>query len=159
MLTQSFKVGGAVSYLKRSSMSRRTACSALRFSLETETRQLKKDCNAYLQGHTASACHATHFVCKILYGAEAFFIFEEKSQTLARTKSRKGELHAKVDVLPVGMSAGAMKCKDSVDTGENFRCLFYGDFKLDRLPTSYEEAEALCKEIPSKRLFLDQWWP
>ncbi len=157
MLTQAFRVGGAVSYLKRSSTSKSKACTTLRYSLETETRQLQKDCNAYIQEHSASSCHATHFVCKILYGAEAFFVFEEKSQTLERTKRSKRETVTGVDALPQAASAGitaqSVKCKDTIDAGEGFRCTFYGDFKLHKLPTSYEEAEDICKEIPRKLSF------
>ncbi len=150
MLTQAFNVGGAVDYLNRKSSHRRTAYATLRYHRQSETRQLKKDFSEYVHGHSASTRHATHFVCKIMYGAEAFFVFEKKTQSRQKEKGWKVNVGADVESLPMGMSVGTGKAKNRAAASDNFHCFFYGDFELDELPTSLEDAEELCKDIPRK---------
>ncbi len=152
ILTNALTARGAVSYLKQKTKFRTRNYSALSYSLKTEIRQLK---DSDVQEHSASSFpDATHFVCKIQYGADVVFIFEEKKQSLERTKSWNVEVGAKAEGLPVGTAARAGKSEDEVDVGETVQCKISGDVRLDEVPTSIENAKALCKDIPSKLLFI-----
>ncbi len=152
ILTKTLEFRGAASYLKQKSKSGTRAYSAVSYSLKTEIRQLK-DCNVYVQRHSVSSFpNATHFVCKIQYGADVFFVFEGQTRSLERTKSWNVEAGAKAERLGVGTSARAGKSTDTFDAGETIQCQMSGDIFLDELPTSIEDAKALCKDIPSKLL-------
>ncbi len=149
VLSQAVQCAGSVRYLNDRGRFSRTYSSALKVTIATETRQLKKPCSSYCKGQDATECGATHFVYKIQYGSETLFLFSEDREA-ERTDKRVGAGVALKSQLPVDFSVNLDLNRTSETHRDAFRCHFYGDFRPDKLPRSSEDASSLCQAIPSK---------
>ena len=95
---------------------------------------------------------ATDVVVGILYGAKAFFIFD---QEVSKDESLK-EVHGNMEVLVKSLPGISTDGRDSVDITEDqkkktekMHCKMYGDFRTEESPTTYEEAVRVYKQLPS----------
>ena len=94
----------------------------------------------------------THVVTSVLYGAEAFFVFDH---TLSDSESKKdinGKLKMIIDKIPkFGIEAEAEL--NLTDTEKNFvdklNCKFYGDFRLSENPTTFADAVRIYHKLPT----------
>ncbi len=149
VLSQAIQCGGSVRYLNDRGHFSGTYSSAAKVTIETETRQLRNPCSSYCKGKHAAECGATQFVYKIQYGSEALFLFSEDREAQETHKTSGGGVSLQ-SKLPVGFSANVGNKSSSETHKDVFHCEFYGDFRLDVLPRSCEEACSFCKDIPSK---------
>uniref|UniRef100_A0A8C5PGP8 Fibronectin type-III domain-containing protein n=1 Tax=Leptobrachium leishanense TaxID=445787 RepID=A0A8C5PGP8_9ANUR len=96
---------------------------------------------------------ATHVVTAILYGAQAFFIFDREVSSSENTQDIQGNLEVIIKKIPSISIEGkgdvtlTDREKQSKDT---FSCKFYGDFALDSNPVNYEDAINLYKSLPKR---------
>ena len=95
---------------------------------------------------------ATDVVVGILYGANAFLIFDEE---VSKDESLK-EVHGNMEVLVKSLPSIPIDGKGSVDLNEDqkkktekMHCKMYGDFRTEESPTTYEEAVRVYKQLPS----------
>ena len=95
---------------------------------------------------------ATDVVVGILYGANAFFIFD---QEVSKDESFK-EVHGNMEVLVKALPSIFIDGMGSVDMAEDqnkktekMYCKMYGDFRTEESPTTYEEAVRVYKQLPS----------
>ncbi|KAM8979892.1 uncharacterized protein LOC100932386 [Sarcophilus harrisii] len=94
---------------------------------------------------------ATHVVTAVLYGAQAFFVFDQKSSMDKNIKDVEGILKANVEKIPKvsGKVLGEVKMEDSqIISTKEFRCKFYGDFALETNPLTYEDAVEVYASLP-----------
>lgn len=95
---------------------------------------------------------ATHVVTAVLYGAEAFFIFDREVTSKENHRIIQGKMHALVTAIPglVGIGAGTeLTLPDTQDKEvEKLQCKFYGDLILDHNPSTYQEAVRVYNELP-----------
>ncbi|CAF4043424.1 unnamed protein product [Rotaria sordida] len=94
---------------------------------------------------------ATHVVTGVLYGAEAFFIFDRVISEEENKKEVAGTLHAVINKIPMCK----IEAKVKLNLNENERnfvdklnCTFYGDFKLDTNPRNFEDAIRIYADLP-----------
>ncbi|CAF4016763.1 unnamed protein product [Rotaria magnacalcarata] len=94
---------------------------------------------------------ATHVVTGVLYGAEAFFIFDRTVSTGESKKEISGSLRAVFD-NPIFKIDGEAKL-DLTDQEKKFvdklHCKFYGDFRLNANPNTFAEAVKMYRQLPS----------
>ncbi|CAF0948120.1 unnamed protein product [Adineta steineri] len=94
---------------------------------------------------------ATHVVTGVVYGAEAFFIFD---RTISNSESKKevsGSLKAIFEKPTFKIEEEAKlnltdQEKNSVD---KLHCKFYGDFRLNKNPNNLDEAVKIYRQLPS----------
>ncbi|XP_038657081.1 verrucotoxin subunit beta-like [Scyliorhinus canicula] len=94
---------------------------------------------------------ATHVVTGVLYGAEAFFVFDRDYSSSDNVQDVEGSLHVMVKKIPTFQieGKGSLKLSDAErKTVESFSCTFHGDFLLDRNPVSYQEAIEVYASLP-----------
>ncbi|XP_063054533.1 stonustoxin subunit alpha-like [Engraulis encrasicolus] len=95
---------------------------------------------------------ATHVVTAVLYGAEAFMVFDQMAADYLEKNEVKGTLKAMIDKIPLlklsGEGSVAMSEEDRLKA-RRFSCKFHGDFKLKENPSSFEEAVVVYKRLPS----------
>ncbi len=94
--------------------------------------------------------NATHVVTGIMYGANAFFVFDKMHSSSTWKREASGELHAMVKSLPSIQIENDAKLKMSEDEkkkADTFKCQFYGDFKPWINPTTYKDAVRLYKDL------------
>lgn len=94
---------------------------------------------------------ATHVVTAILYGAQAFFIFDREVSSNENHQEIQGDLHATIKKIPVISIEGQASLKMNEMEQEKmnkFSCTFHGDFVLENNPVSYVDAIKVYSELP-----------
>lgn len=95
---------------------------------------------------------ATHVVTGIVYGGQAFFVFDREHSSSFQDKNVDGTLNVLVKNIPTMSIDGEGQLdlsEDDKKKTENFSCRFFGDFLPRVNPSSFKDAVKLYKEIPS----------
>ncbi|XP_043823991.1 uncharacterized protein LOC122729283 isoform X2 [Dromiciops gliroides] len=148
------KIGGSAKYLCDTKTSQQQAQVTLKYSITTQYSQLTMNHLGYQNisyPEVFDKGTATHVVTAVLYGAQAFFVFDQKVSSHENVRDIKGRLKATVEKIPkmAGKVGGEMKMADSTKTSsKEFRCKFYGDFVLETNPVTYEEAVKVYASLP-----------
>ncbi|XP_047665314.1 uncharacterized protein LOC113640201 [Tachysurus fulvidraco] len=95
---------------------------------------------------------ATHVVVAVLYGADAYFVFDKEMNLSDETKDVQGDVKIAADKLKFLCSAGAQvelnMNEHEKAAVKQMKCTFYGDFKLSSNPTTYENAMKVYNDLP-----------
>ena len=96
---------------------------------------------------------ATHVVTGVLYGADAFFVFDHMASENESVKNVSGKVEALIKCLP-GMSS--VQGKVSLNMNENekqmaskLECKFHGDLQLQKNPTTFHDAVSVFQQLPA----------
>uniref|UniRef100_H3B719 Fibronectin type-III domain-containing protein n=1 Tax=Latimeria chalumnae TaxID=7897 RepID=H3B719_LATCH len=95
---------------------------------------------------------ATHVVTAILYGAQAFFVFDRQVSLSENQQVVQGNLEVMVKKIPTYAAGGeaSLKLTDSEKrNAQEFNCTFYGDFALKKNPLTFEEAIETYASLPT----------
>ncbi|XP_016117992.1 uncharacterized protein [Sinocyclocheilus grahami] len=106
-----------------------------------------KHCNVFEEGS------ATHVVTALLYGAQAFFIFDREVSSNENHQEIQGDLHATIKKIPSLSIEGqaSLKMSESEEDKINkFSCTFHGDFALENNPVSYLDAIKVYSGLPKR---------
>ena len=96
----------------------------------------------------------THIVTGVMYGADAFFVFDQNVSKDEDLKKVQGNIDLKIQsLLPSSMTIEPVKGEASLlakdEANENkLTCKFYGDGILPSHPTTFEEAVKVYQELP-----------
>ncbi|XP_043822034.1 uncharacterized protein LOC122728039 isoform X2 [Dromiciops gliroides] len=148
------EIGGSAKYLCDTKTSQQQARVTLKYSRSTVYSHLTMNHLGYKNISYPEVFDngtATHVVTAVLYGAQAFFVFDQKASTRENVKDIEGILKARVKKIPkvAGKVEGKMKMADSKKTSsKEFRCKFYGDFVLETNPVTYEDAVKVYASLP-----------
>ncbi|XP_053502152.1 cytolytic toxin-alpha-like [Ictalurus furcatus] len=144
-------VGGSARFLSDNKSSTRQSRVSLQYSQTTRHDQFTMDRNItypkVFEDRTA-----THVVTAVLYGAQAFMVFDLTANENEDKEEIEGTLNVMVKNIPFIdiEGAGGLKMSDSEKKlADNISCTFYGDYELEQNPTTYIEALQLYKELPS----------
>ncbi|XP_068196037.1 uncharacterized protein [Antennarius striatus] len=95
---------------------------------------------------------ATHVVTGILYGAQAFFVFDREVSEQESHQDIEGNLRVMIKKIPLlaieGKGSLKMEDKDRENVNK-FSCRFFGDFSLQKTPTTFEDAIQVYQSLPS----------
>ena len=151
------KVAGSAKYLDDRKSSNNQARVTLKYRCTSKFQQLTME-----QLATSNIQHpdvfdkgtATHVVTGVLYGAEAFFIFDREVDSDENFREIHGNMEVMVKALP-----SINEIKGSADLNisdqdkrqvEKFNCKFYGDgFVLKSNPSTFQAAVKVYKELPT----------
>uniref|UniRef100_A0AAV2MQR0 Fibronectin type-III domain-containing protein n=1 Tax=Knipowitschia caucasica TaxID=637954 RepID=A0AAV2MQR0_KNICA len=94
---------------------------------------------------------ATHVVTGILYGAQAFFVFDCEMSKSENEQDVQGDLQLMIKKIPSlsieGKGALKMSDEDKAKV-EKFSCKFYGDFNLEKSPVTFADAVEVYQTLP-----------
>ncbi|KAI9529412.1 hypothetical protein NQZ68_011120 [Dissostichus eleginoides] len=94
---------------------------------------------------------ATHVVTGILYGANAFFVFDSEKLEASQVQEIEGSMQAVIKKIPSFDVEGKVDIKLTAAEKaltEKFSCKFYGDFILESNPATFVEAVHTYVELP-----------
>ncbi|XP_044225079.1 uncharacterized protein LOC122994449 [Thunnus albacares] len=94
---------------------------------------------------------ATHVVTGILYGAQAFFVFDREMSEQENHQDIQGNLKVMIKKIPCLAieGEGSLKMEDKdIANVEKFSCKFHGDFLLEKTPTSFQDAIQVYQSLP-----------
>uniref|UniRef100_A0A8D0G8V6 Fibronectin type-III domain-containing protein n=1 Tax=Sphenodon punctatus TaxID=8508 RepID=A0A8D0G8V6_SPHPU len=96
---------------------------------------------------------ATHVVTAVLYGAQAFFVFDREVSASETVQKIEGNMKLMIEKIPKisggGEVSGKMD-KSKTFSAEDFRCTFYGDFSLENNPVNYQDAMQIYSTLPNR---------
>ena len=149
-------VEGAAKFLNDRKSSQNQARVSLKYKSTTRFEQLTMDQLGHFEYPDAfDKDIATHVVTGVVYGADAFFVFDQEVKEDEDIKKIHGSLKVKIGGLP-GLKKLAIGGEGSVDinTGDKdeeskLQCKFYGDLILPKHPTTFTEAAEVCHDLPS----------
>ncbi|XP_029601113.1 stonustoxin subunit beta [Salmo trutta] len=150
------KVAGSAKYLKDVKESQNQARVTLWYN--TTKKSTKLSMNQLGQEHIKykevfSQGIATHVVTGILYGANAFFVFDREVSSDEDRQDIEGNLKVMFNIVP-GVSFGGESDLDMKNTSETktekFSCGFHGDVILENNPITFEDAMDTYKTLPQK---------
>ncbi|KAM8730509.1 stonustoxin subunit beta-like [Acanthopagrus schlegelii] len=148
------EVGGSAKYLTDTKKFKNQSRVTCRYNATTHFNQL-----SVTQGETMNPQQielirkgtATHVVTGILYGANAFFVFDSEKLEASSIQDIQGHMEAVIKKIPTFSLEGKVDIKLTEEEKEltnKFSCKFYGDFILKSNPASFEEAVKTFVELP-----------
>lgn len=95
---------------------------------------------------------ATHVVIGIVYGADAFFIFDRKFKDGENKRTVDGSMQVLIKALPgiteiKGDAKVEFSQKDK-EVASKLECTFHGDLRLPSNPTTFESAVKIYQQLP-----------
>ncbi|XP_042602133.1 cytolytic toxin-alpha-like [Cyprinus carpio] len=148
------EVGGSAKYLRNTKSSNQQSRVTMHYS---ETSRFEQLTMTHLGQFTYPQVFeqkktATHVVTAVLYGAQAFMVFDRSFVEDENRQEIEGELNVMVKKIPAFSIATTYMVKmtdDEKKIAENITCIFHGDFHLEQNPTTYMEALEVYKKLPS----------
>nr|XP_025035770.1 uncharacterized protein LOC102447044 [Pelodiscus sinensis] len=149
------EVSGSAEYLNDTKTSKHQARVSLQYSTTTQFKQLTMN---HLGRHNISYPDvfdqgtATHVVTAVLYGAQAFFVFDREVSSSENVQEIQGNLHVIIKKIPLVSieGEGALRMDDKEKAqAEKFSCKFYGDFALENNPVTYQDAMKTYSTLPA----------
>ncbi|XP_053471989.1 cytolytic toxin-alpha-like [Ictalurus furcatus] len=146
------EVGGSAKYLRDSKSSARQCRVTMHYSQTTKFEQLTmKELGNITYPQVFDQKTATHVVTAVLYGAQAFMVFDYTTDVNENKQAVEGNLHAVVKKIPTISIEGEASLKmneEEKQLSENISVTFYGDFELEENPTTYKESLEVYKKLP-----------
>ncbi|XP_078121274.1 LOW QUALITY PROTEIN: uncharacterized protein LOC144527208 [Sander vitreus] len=94
---------------------------------------------------------ATHVVTGVLYGAQAFFVFDREVSEKEDHQDIQGNLKVMIKKIPSFAieGEGSLKMEDKDrEKVDKFSCRFFGDFSIQKSPTSFQDAVEIYRSLP-----------
>ncbi|XP_039598930.1 verrucotoxin subunit beta-like, partial [Polypterus senegalus] len=147
------EVDGSAKYLNDTKSSKRQSRVTLHYGTTTRMEQLSMSHlgrQNVVYPEVFEQKSATHVVIGVLYGAQAFFVFDK----INSKEEQSQEIAQKLEILIQKCTSVEGKDLKMTDTdkkiADHLNCKFYGDFALDHNPTSFQDAMEIYTNLPSK---------
>ncbi|XP_072406441.1 uncharacterized protein [Chiloscyllium punctatum] len=148
------EVAGSAKYLNDTKRSRQQARVTLQYRTTTRFEQLTMS-HLGLQNITHPNVFdegtATHVVTAVLYGAQAFFVFDQEVSVTENLQDIQGHLKGIVNMIPTIAIEGQVSLEmteEQISNAQKFSCTFHGDFFLENNPTTFQDAVKIYTTLP-----------
>eukprot|EP00064_Thunnus_orientalis_P025842 superscaffoldBa00014191_g26270 len=148
------EVGGSAKYLNDSKTSKHQARVTLKYQATTKMKELSMNHlgrENMKHPYVFDKGIATHVVTAILYGAQAFFVFDREVSEKESHQDIQGNMKVMIKKIPniTIEGEGSLKMDDKdIESVEKFSCKFHGDFLLKKMPTSFQDAVQVYQSLP-----------
>ncbi|XP_037837833.1 uncharacterized protein LOC108228238 [Kryptolebias marmoratus] len=149
------EVEGSAKYLNDSKSSKNQARVTLKYMATTKFKELSMDHlgrGNVKHPYVFDQGLATHVVTGILYGAQAFFVFDKEVSENEQHQDIQGNMKVMIKKIPLISieGEGSLEIKDKEQTKtETFSCKFFGDFCLQKSPTTFQDAIQVYQSLPT----------
>ncbi|XP_076616444.1 stonustoxin subunit beta-like [Chaetodon auriga] len=147
------EVGGSARYLNDTKKFKNQSRVTLQYKVTTNFKQLMTALGSKHIGYSDlfKNIQATHVVIGILYGANAFFVFDSQKLESSNIQEVQGNMEAAIRKIPACdiSGKGTVQLTDAENAViNNFSCRFHGDIFLSSNPTSFQEAVKTYQQLP-----------
>ncbi|XP_053197838.1 stonustoxin subunit beta-like [Scomber japonicus] len=148
------EVKGSAKYLNDQKKSKNQSRVTFQYKATTNFKQLSMTKLANLdeqQKGVIEKSSATHMVTGILYGANAFFVFDSEKLDASSVQEIQGHMEAVIKKIPGFDVEGKVDIKlteEEKALTNKFSCQFYGDLILESNPATFVEAVKTYVELP-----------
>ncbi|XP_067303168.1 stonustoxin subunit alpha-like [Pseudorasbora parva] len=147
------EVGGSAKFLRDTKSSNQQSRVTMYYSETTRFDQLTmRHLGQITYPQVFDQKTATHVVTAVLYGAQAFMVFDRRFSEKEEKQENEGKLNVMVKNIPQFSieGEGALKMTDGdKKMAESIGCTFHGDLRLDQNPTTFMEALDVYKKLPT----------
>ncbi|KAF4075280.1 hypothetical protein AMELA_G00232640 [Ameiurus melas] len=147
------EVGGSAKYLHDNKSSAHQCRVTMHYSQTTKFEQLTMtELGHITYPQVFDQKTATHVVTAVLYGAQAFMVFDHVTDKNEKKQAVEGNLHAVVKMIPTISIEGEASLnmnEEEKQLADNISVTFYGDFELEQNPTTYKESLEVYKKLPT----------
>ena len=147
-------VSGSAKYIDDRKSSKQHSRVTLKYSSTTRFEELSMEQIKGIQYRDVlEDGDATHVVTGVLYGSDAFFVFDRTISSGENRCDVHGDMEAMVEAI-AGISGSASFSAQAMEIQEveKISCKFHGDLILESNPTSYAEAIEVYGELPALNL-------
>ncbi|KAM9336970.1 stonustoxin subunit alpha-like [Symphorus nematophorus] len=148
------EVGGSAKYLNDTKKFKNQSRVTFDYKATTTFKQLSMINLDTMDTHQTEIIEkgaATHVVTGILYGANAFFVFDSEKLEASSVQDIQGSMEAVIKKIPSFNIEGKVEIKLTEEEKElinKFSCKFYGDFILESNPATFEDAVKTYVQLP-----------
>ncbi|XP_036419453.1 verrucotoxin subunit beta-like [Colossoma macropomum] len=146
------EVGGSARYLHDVKSSEHLARVTMSYSQTTRFEQLTMaELGKIIYPQVFDQRTATHVVTAVLYGAQAFMVFDCTAADYDDKQKVEGNLHVLIKKIPsfsIEGSASLELNESEKKMAEKISVTFHGDYELENNPTTYLEAIETYKTLP-----------
>ncbi|XP_028264054.1 neoverrucotoxin subunit alpha-like [Parambassis ranga] len=146
------EVGGSAKYLNDHKKFKNQSRVTLQYKATTRFEQLSVSQQQVKLAELPDKFVATHVVTGILYGANAFFVFDSERLDVSSTQKIEGHMQAAIRKIPSFSLEGEVDAKLSDEekaATKKFSCKFYGDFILPSNPATFKDAVKTYMQLPN----------
>ncbi|XP_055486322.1 uncharacterized protein LOC129693544 [Leucoraja erinacea] len=148
------EVKGSAKYLRDTKESKQQARVTLHYKATTKFEQLTMS-HLGRQNITYPSVFdegsATHVITAVLYGAQAFFVFDQVASSAENIQNIQGNMEVMIKRLPkiaIEGKASLEMTEEQSSQAEKLSYTFYGDFSLKNNPTTYRDAINIYATLP-----------
>ncbi|XP_029953803.1 stonustoxin subunit beta-like [Salarias fasciatus] len=144
------EVGGSAKYLTDQKKFMNQSRVTFQYKATTHFKQLSMTRLSADEG-LIERSSATHVVTGILYGANAFFVFDSQKLDSSNVQKIHGSMQAVIKKIPtfnVEGQADIQLTDEEKALVQTFSCTFHGDFILENNPTTFIDAVKTYVELP-----------
>lgn len=148
------EVEGSAKYLNDQKTSRNQTRVTLKYKATTKFEELTMNhlgSGNVKHPHVFEKGIGTHVVTGILYGAQAFFVFEREISKTENQQDVQGNLKVLIKKIPTFSieGKGELQMTDTEKANvDRFSCKFHGDFCLQKSPVSFTDAVEVYQSLP-----------
>ncbi|KAK9539667.1 hypothetical protein VZT92_002169 [Zoarces viviparus] len=148
------EVGGSAKYLNDQKKFKNQSRVTCQYKSTTHYKQLSMIDLVTLDAHQMEVIKkssATHVVTGILYGANSFFVFDSQKLDASSVQNIQGSMKAVINKIPSlspKAKAGIELTDEETALTDTCSCKFFGDFILNSIPVTFEEAVKTCGQLP-----------
>ncbi|XP_038592439.1 stonustoxin subunit beta-like [Micropterus salmoides] len=148
------EVGGSAKYLNDKKKFKNQSRVTLQYKATTSFKQLSMINHLTMSSQQTDIIEkgsATHVVTGILYGANAFFVFDSEKLDASSVQNIEGKMEAVIKKIPSFNIEGKVELKlndEEKTLTEKFSCKFYGDFILESNPATFVDAVKTYVQLP-----------
>ncbi|XP_056452000.1 uncharacterized protein LOC130387076 [Gadus chalcogrammus] len=148
------EIGGSAKYLSDSKISSNQARVTLKYKTTTKFKELSMNHigrDNVQHPYVFELEQATHVVTGILYGAQAFFVFDREVSQKENRQNIEGYLKVlikKTANLKIDGHGSLNMADKDIENVDKFSCKFHGDFNLEKTPATFQEAIEVYQSLP-----------
>ncbi|XP_042253567.1 stonustoxin subunit beta-like [Thunnus maccoyii] len=148
------EVGGSAKYLNDQKKLKNQSRVTFQYKATTNFKQLSMTPLGTMDTQQTDVIEkglATHVVTGILYGANAFFVFDSEKLDASSVQDIQGSMEAVIKKIPSFNIDGHVDIKlteEEKDLTKKFSCKFHGDFILESNPATFVDAVKTYVELP-----------
>ncbi|XP_028434467.1 stonustoxin subunit beta-like [Perca flavescens] len=155
-LCRMLEVRGSANYLNDKKKFHNQSRVTCQYKVTTHFKQLmiKHLTMETQQMDAIKASSATHVVTGILYGANAFFVFDSEKLEASSVQEIQGRMRAAIKMIPYFEfkkieAKGSLKLNDKEkELTKKLSCKFHGDLILESNPSTFEDAVRTYEQLP-----------
>lgn len=148
------EVGGSAKYLNDTKKFKNQSRVTFQYNATTSFKQLSMSHLVTMDNQQKDVIRkgvATHVVIGILYGANAFFVFDSEKLDESSLQNVQCSMEAMIKKIPLFTLEEEVDVKLTVEEKaltKKFSCKFHGDYILKRNPATFEDAVKTFVELP-----------